>query len=95
MDADPTARLMTVLDTVVARAEEARTRLEALAGRMDALDGAVAAQPAPAPIDPADPIRLAAIELAVAGHDRDQTAVRLRDRHPDAELDAVLDDVFG
>jgi hypothetical protein len=98
MDADPTARLMTVLDAVVARAEEARTRLDGLAERVDELDGRVA-PPSRAttadPADPADPVRLAAIELAVAGSDRDQTAVRLRDRYPDAELETVLDDVFG
>ena len=95
MDVDPTARLMTVLDAVVARAEEACTRLDDLADRIDDLDGGLPS-PSPAPLpDPADPVRLAAIELAVAGSDRDQTAVRLRDRYPDAELDAVLDDVFG
>jgi hypothetical protein len=95
MDADPTARLMTVLDAVVARAEEARTRLDGLAERVDELDGGVAPPARATTADPADPVRLAAIELAVAGSDRDQTAVRLRDRYPDAELETVLDDVFG
>ncbi|TML03637.1 MAG: hypothetical protein E6G41_13445 [Actinobacteria bacterium] len=95
MDADPTVRLTTILDAVVARADEARTRLDGLAARMDELDGGAAPPPAPSVPDPADPIRLAAIELAVAGSTRDQTAMRLRDRYPDAELDPVLDDVFG
>jgi hypothetical protein len=95
MDADPTARLMTVLGAVVARADEARARLDDLTARMDELDGAMPATPAPRLPDPADPIRLAAIELAVAGLDREQTAMRLRDRYPDADLDPILDDVFG
>src|SRR5436190_17668265 len=88
MDADPNVRLMTVLDAVVVRADEARARLDELAARLDG-------RPAPAVPDPADPMRLAAIELAVAGSDREQTAMRLRDRYPHADLNAVLDDVFG
>lgn len=95
MDADPTVRLTTILDAVVARADEARARLDALAARMNELDGGAAPPPVPSVPDPADPIRLAAIELAVAGSTREQTAMRLRDRYPDAELDPVLDDVFG
>ena len=88
MDADPTVRLMTVLDAVAARADEARERLDALAVRIG---------PAEQPVrpDPADPVRLTAIELAVAGTDRERTALLLRERYPEAELDAVLDDVFG
>ena len=88
MDADPTVRLMTVLDAVAARADEARDRLDALTAR-------IGPATAPSRPDPADPIRLTAIELAVAGSDREQTAIRLRERYPEAELDAVLDDVFG
>jgi hypothetical protein len=95
MDADPTVRLMTVLDAVVARADEARARLDDLTTRIDGLDGGMLAPPAPRLPDPADPIRLTAIELAVAGSDREQTAVRLRDSYPDADLDPILDDVFG
>ena len=92
MDADPTVRLMTVLDAVVVRADEARARLDDLSARIDELHGGM---PAPRLPDPADPIRLAAIELAVAGSDREQTAMRLRDRYPDADLHPILDDVFG
>jgi hypothetical protein len=96
MDADPDVRLMTVLDAVVARADEARTRLDELAARIDELEGSGGARPPePSLPDPADPIRLAAIELAVAGSDREQTAVRLHDRYPDADLNPILDDVFG
>jgi len=87
MDADPTARLMTVLDAVAARADEARDRLDALTARI--------APAAPSRPDPADPVRLTAIELAVAGSDREETAILLRERYPGAELDPVLDDVFG
>jgi len=87
MDADPTVRLMTVLDAVAARADEASERLDALAARIGHSE--------PARPDPADPARLAAIELAVAGSDRDRTAIALRERYPEAELDAILDDVFG
>lgn len=87
MDADPTVRLMTVLDAVAARADEASERLDALAARIGRAE--------PTRPDPADPARLAAIELAVAGSDRDRTAIALRDRYPEAELDAILDDVFG
>jgi hypothetical protein len=86
MDADPHARLLTVLDAVAARAEEARERLDALGGRLP--------EPAALP-DPADPARLEAIELAVARWDRDRTAVRLRERHPHADVEAILDDVYG
>jgi len=89
MDADPTVRLMTVLDAVAARADEARERLDALAARID--PGETPARR----LDPADPVRLAAIELAVSGSDREQTAARLRERYDAADLDAVLDDVFG
>jgi hypothetical protein len=42
-----------------------------------------------------DPVRLAAIELAVSGAGRAQTASLLRAQFPGAELGAVLDDVFG
>jgi hypothetical protein len=87
MDADPTVRLMTVLDAVAARADEARERLDALTARIGHAE--------PVRPDPADPVRLTAIELAVAGSDREQTAIALRERYPEAELDAVLDDVFG
>ena len=87
MDADPTVRLMTVLDAVAARADEARERLDALTARVGRAE--------PTRPDPADPARLAAIELAVAGADRDRTAIALRERYPEAELDAILDDVFG
>jgi hypothetical protein len=87
MDADPTVRLMTVLDAVATRADEARKRLDTLTARVGTAE--------PSRPDPADPVRLTAIELAVAGSDREQTAVLLRERYPDAELDAVLDDVFG
>jgi hypothetical protein len=86
MDADPNVHLMTVLDAVAARADEARARLDELALRIDGR------RPAP---DPADPVRLAAIELAVAGSDREETAARLRDSYPDADLAPILDDVFG
>jgi hypothetical protein len=95
MDADPTARLMTVLDAVVARADEAGARLDDLTARIDELDGGMLGPPVPRLTDPADPIRLAAIELAVAGSDREQTAGHLRDRYPDADVEPVLDDVFG
>ncbi len=88
MDADQTARLLTVLDTVAARAEEARDRLDALSARGSG------ARPRPLP-DPAEPARLEAIELAVARWDRARTAIRLRERYPDADVEAVLDDVFG
>jgi hypothetical protein len=89
---DPAARLLTVVEAVAARAEEALQRLDDLSASLDT-------EPAPPghpPIaDPANPVRLAAIELAVAGASRPETAERLRERFPDAELDAVLDDVFG
>ena len=91
---DPAARLLTVVEAVAARADEARRRLDELTARLDELE----AGPLPArhaSVDPADPLRLAAIELAVGGADRAQTAARLTDRFPGAELDAVLDDVFG
>jgi hypothetical protein len=86
---DPAAHLQTVVEAVAARAEEARRRLDALTASLDGLETA------PAPADPADPVRLAAIELAVSGANRSETAGRLRDRFPGVALDAVLDDVFG
>jgi hypothetical protein len=80
---DPAARLLTVVEAVAARAEEALQRLDELSAAVDAT---------PAPPHPA---RLAAIELAVSGASRADTATHLRERFPDEELDAVLDDVFG
>lgn len=82
----PVDRLETILDAVAARAQEAALRLDALTRRLDG--------DAPAPPDPADPVRLAAIELAVAGCDREQVAARLRQRFPEADLAPVLADVF-
>lgn len=86
MDPDPHARLLTILDAVTARAAQARDRLDALGGRVP--------EERPLP-DPADPARLEAIELAVARWDRDRTAARLRERHPGADVEAILDDVYG
>jgi hypothetical protein len=88
MEPDANAHLLTVVEAVAARTEEARRRLDDLAARMDALER-------PPVVQPADPVRLAAIELAVGGAGRIETADRLADRFPGAELDAVLDDVFG
>jgi hypothetical protein len=96
---DPAARLLTVVDAVAARAEEARRRLDALTVALDELllgvDGNGEPPPRPATPASADPVRLAAIELAVSGLNRSETAARLQDHYPGAELDAVLNDVFG
>lgn len=80
-------RLETIIEAVATRAEEAAQRLEELSQR---LDGEAPRRP-----DPSDPVRLAAIELAVAGHDRDQALTRLRARFPGTDLGPVLADVFG
>jgi hypothetical protein len=77
--------LETMLEQIAARADEAAQRLDALSARLDG-------KTAP---DPADPVRLAAIELAVSGCDRAQAAARLRDRFPGTDLTAVLADVYG
>ena len=87
MDADPTVRLMTVLDAVAARADEARERLDALTARIGRAE--------PTRPDPADPARLAAIELAVAGSDRGRTAIACASATRRPTLEAILDDVFG
>ena len=76
-------RLETIVAAVVARAEEAAQRLDALTRRLD--------DDAPGP---ADPLRVAAIELAVAGYDRAQAESRLRQRFPGADLAQVLADVY-
>ena len=89
---DPAARLLTVVEAVAVRAEEALRRLDELNA---ALDAAPAPPERPSTADPANPVRLAAIELAVSGTSRADTAARLHDRFPDADLDTVLDDVFG
>ena len=94
MQPDPTARLLTVVEAVAARADEARARLDDLTARMDELSDGHPVQPSTPP-NPADPIRLAAIELAVSGSDRTETAMRLHDRFPGADVDPVLDDVYG
>jgi hypothetical protein len=93
---DPAAHLSTMLDAIAARADEARRRLDALASALDGVQGPVPpAEPMPSRRpDPADPVRLAAIELAVSGSDRTQTAIALRERFPDADFAAILDDVF-
>ena len=80
-------RLETIIEAVATRAEEAAQRLEELSRRVD---GDTHTRP-----DPADPVRLAAIELAVAGHSRDQALARLRARFPGTDLGPVLDDVYG
>jgi hypothetical protein len=87
MEPDPAAHLLTVIDAVAARAEEARRRLDDLSARLDRRE-----PPVP---EPAAPVRLAAIELAVSGADRTETAAHLRRSFPAAQVDAVLDDVFG
>ena len=79
-------RLETIVAAVAARAEEAAQRLDELTRR---LDGA-----APEAADPVDPVRVAAIELAVAGYDRAQAESRLRQRFPGADLAPVLADVY-
>jgi hypothetical protein len=89
---DPAARLLTVVEAVAARAEKALQRLDGLSA---ALDAEPAPPPRPSIADPANPVRLAAIELAVSGASRADTAERLREQFPDTHLDAVLDDVFG
>jgi hypothetical protein len=93
---DPAARLETVVEAVAARAAQARDRLDDLTARLDELDGAAPATQRRDPrVDPADPARLAAIELAVGGADRMEATARLADRFPGSDLAAVLDDVFG
>ena len=91
---DPAAALLTVVEAVAARADEASRRLDDLTASLDELEGNGHRSPRPL-VDPADPIRLAAIELAVGGADRAGTAALLSARFPEAELDLVLDDVFG
>jgi len=86
----PVDRLETIVEAVAARAEEAARRLEELARRVDGHEPA-----APPPPGPDDPVRLAAIELAVSGADRAGAAAQLRRRFPDADLAPVLADVFG
>jgi len=83
----PVDRLETIVEAVAARAEEAARRLEELTARLDGH------APARAP-EPDDPVRLATIELALAGADRAQAAAQLRRRFPDADLAPVLADVF-
>ena len=82
----PVDRLETIVEAVAARAEEAAQRLETLAARVDGAE--------PPRHDPTDPMRLVAIELAVAGYDRAQAEARLRERFPGADLAPVLADVF-
>lgn len=76
-------RLETIVEAVAARAHEAAQRLDALTRRLDG----------EAP-DPADPVRVAAIELAVSGYNRAQAETRLREQFPGADLAPVLTDVF-
>ena len=92
---DPAVRLLTVVEAVAARADEARRRLDELTTSLDELDGNGHPAPHPPGVNPADPVRLAAIELAVGGAGRAEAAARLSDRFPGAALDRVLDDVFG
>jgi hypothetical protein len=98
---DPAARLLTVVEAVAARAEEARRRLDELSATLDDLAGRIDGAPAAAPGDaatttaPASPSRLAAIEMAVSGASRAQAAERLSVQFPGADLAPVLDDVYG
>jgi hypothetical protein len=95
---DPAARLLTVVDAVTARAEEARRRLDELSATLDDLAGRIEAAPAaePSPSPPgASPPRLAAIEMAVSGATRGEASQRLAEQFPDLDLAPVLDDVYG
>ena len=90
---DPAIRLLTVVEAVAARADEASRRLDDLTASLDELEGS-GQREAGGAVDPADPLRIAAIELAVGGADRAETAELLAQRFPGAELELVLDDVF-
>jgi hypothetical protein len=94
---DPAARLLTVVEAVAARAEEARRRLDELSATLDDLAGRVgeAGAEASAAVALSAPMRLVALELAVAGAGRAETAQRLRSQFPGQDATAVLDDVFG
>ena len=95
---DPAARLLTVVEAVAVRAEEARRRLDELSATLDDLagriDGAPRVDAAPGAA-PASPARLAAIEMAVSGATRAQAAQRLPSQFPGLDLTLVLDDVYG
>jgi hypothetical protein len=94
---DPAARLLTVVEAVTARAEEARRRLDELSATLDDLAVHVDARPAdPAPAAPvASPARLAAIEVAISGATREQAVEQLGAQFPGLDLEPVLDDVYG
>jgi hypothetical protein len=97
---DPAARLLTVVEAVTARAEEARRRLDELSATLDDLAVHVDARPTDsAPARPAAPVaspaRLAAIELAISGATRGQAVEQLGAQFPGVDLEPVLDDVYG
>jgi hypothetical protein len=95
---DSAARLLTVVDAVAARAEEARRRLDELSATLDDLAGRLGAAPGDGTTTSAastGPERLAAIEMAVSGATRAQAAQRLAAEFPGVYLAPVLDDVYG
>jgi hypothetical protein len=86
---------------VLALAEAAVAQARAAREAADELLAAVAAAGEPAPGAPApveaglDAARLAAIEMAVAGRSREEVGRHVRAAHEVADVEALLDDVFG
>jgi hypothetical protein len=84
-------RLLALADAAVERADEARRAIEELLAEI-----AVARGAPDGPIGTRlDAARLAAIELAVAGRSRDEVARHVRSTYGVADVEPLLDDVFG
>lgn len=89
-------RLLSLADAALAQADATARAVEEL------LDAVGARRPAPTPSRPAptveatlDSARLVAIEMAVAGRSREEVGAHVRACYDLADVEALLDDVFG
>ena len=84
-------RLLSLAEEALARADEMRRAVDALLAEIGG-----PREVAPAPLDTCvDAARLVAIEMAVAGRSREDAGRHIRDHYEIADVEALLDDVFG
>jgi len=91
-------RVRELAEDALARADAARAGLDGLLEAVERLRAALAGPAddvAPAPRTTVDTARLAAIEMAVAGHGRAEVARHLHESYGGPDVELVLDDVFG
>lgn len=99
MSAGRAERVRELADDALARADAAQARIEDLLDAVQRLRALLAEDPESLPLSDAgvtlDSARLVAIEMAVAGHSRDEVERHLRSAYGGPDVELVLDDVFG